>query len=88
MTAKEGWCYTLNINPPQADLDYSNAMKNPVTALTTYVRESVAELYKVTWPTREETKNYTLLVLGLSIFVAIFFSALDLQLNKLLEFIL
>jgi len=63
-------------------------MINPITKLTAYVRESVAELYKVTWPTRQETKNYTLLVLGLSIFVAVFFSALDLQLNKLLEFIL
>lgn len=60
-------------------------MKNPVTTLTAYIRESVAELYKVTWPTREQTKNYTLLVLGLSVAIAIFFSVLDLGFNNIIE---
>lgn len=60
-------------------------MKNPVTTLTAYIRESVAELYKVTWPTREQTKNYTLLVLGLSVAIAVFFSVLDLGFNNVIE---
>ncbi|MEK7532603.1 MAG: preprotein translocase subunit SecE [Patescibacteria group bacterium] len=63
-------------------------MVNPIAKFTTYVRESVAELHKVTWPTREQTRNYTLLVLGLSVAIAIFFSVLDLGFNNLIEFII
>ena len=63
-------------------------MTNPVVQLTTYFKESVAELKKVSWPTREQTKNYTLLVIGLSVVVAIFFSVLDLGFNKIIEFII
>jgi len=64
------------------------SMTNPVVQLTTYFKESVAELKKVSWPTREQTKNYTLLVIGLSVVVAIFFSVLDLGFNKIIEFII
>lgn len=45
--------------------------------VTTYFRESVAELKKVTWPTRTETINHTLLVIGISIALAIFLGAID-----------
>ena len=63
-------------------------MGNPITKLTTYVKESVAELHKVTWPTREQTRNYTILVLGLSVAIAIFFSVMDLGFNNIIEFII
>lgn len=45
--------------------------------VTNYIQESVAEMKKVTWPTKKETYNYTLLVIGISIAVAIFLGALD-----------
>ncbi|MFA5023823.1 MAG: preprotein translocase subunit SecE [Patescibacteria group bacterium] len=45
--------------------------------LTNYVKESVAEMKKVTWPTKKETYNYTLLVIGISIGVALFLGLLD-----------
>jgi len=45
--------------------------------VTTYLRDSVAELKKVTWPTRTETINHTLLVVGISVALAIFLGALD-----------
>ncbi len=45
--------------------------------LTTYFKESVAELKKVTWPTKKETYNYTLLVIGISLGVALFLGLLD-----------
>lgn len=32
---------------------------------------------KVTWPTKKETYNYTLLVIGISIAVALFLGLLD-----------
>ncbi|MFC1598984.1 preprotein translocase subunit SecE [Patescibacteria group bacterium] len=34
-----------------------------VNKLVQYIKESIAELKKVTWPTRKETINYTLLVI-------------------------
>lgn len=63
-------------------------MVNPITKLTAYVRESVAELHKVTWPTREQTRNYTLLVVGLSVAIAVFFSVLDLGFNNVIELLI
>lgn len=63
-------------------------MVNPVTKLTAYVQESVAELHKVTWPTRDQTRNYTLLVIGLSVAIAVFFSVLDLGFNNVIELLI
>jgi len=45
--------------------------------LTNYLQESIAEMKKVTWPTKKETYNYTLLVIGISIAVALFLGLLD-----------
>ncbi len=45
--------------------------------LTNYIKGSVEEMKKVTWPTKKETKNFTLLVIGISVGVAIFLGALD-----------
>jgi len=45
--------------------------------ITNYIKESIAEMKKVTWPTKKETRNYTLLVIGISIGVALFLGLLD-----------
>jgi len=50
-----------------------------------YLKESVEELKKVTWPTKKETYDYTLLVISISIAVALFLGSLDFIFNKLLE---
>ena len=42
-----------------------------------YLVGSVAEMRKVTWPTKEQTINYSLVVIGLSVFTAVFFAILD-----------
>jgi preprotein translocase SecE subunit len=42
-----------------------------------YFHETRAELRKVTWPTREETKNLTLIIVGATIAMAIFLGTLD-----------
>jgi len=61
---------------------------NVIKLTRDYFRGSVAELRKVTWPTKEQTKNYTILVIGLSVAVAIFFSILDLGFSKIIETII
>ena len=53
-----------------------------------YVRESRDELRKVIWPTRSETVRHTLLVIGISVFVAIFLGIADWFFSKGLEYII
>jgi len=55
---------------------------NPVKAVVTYVRSSVAELKKVTWPGRDTTFRYSLLVIVVTIAVAAFFATLDFGFSK------
>lgn len=45
--------------------------------LINYIKASAEEMKKVTWPTKKETINYTLLVIGISAGVAIFLGTLD-----------
>ncbi|MBD3359647.1 MAG: preprotein translocase subunit SecE [Candidatus Buchananbacteria bacterium] len=45
--------------------------------LIQYIKDSITELKKVTWPTKKETTNYTLLVIGISLAVAAFIGIID-----------
>jgi len=56
--------------------------------LTSYIRESIAEMKKVTWPTKKETYNYTLLVIGISVGVALFLGILDYIFTEGFQFII
>ncbi len=50
-----------------------------------YFREAREELRKVAWPTWLETRNNTLLVLGISIFVAVFLGVADIGFSALFK---
>ena len=50
---------------------------NIITSAKNYFIGSYAEMRKVTWPTKQQTINYSLLVIGLSVGMAIFFAVLD-----------
>jgi len=56
--------------------------------LTNYIRESRIELKKVVWPSKKQTKNHTLLVIGISVAVALFLGAADFLLNQILELVI
>lgn len=58
---------------------------NPVTL---YIQTSIAELRKVTWPTRRETAMHALLVVGITLGVAAVFTGVDALLSKGLEALL
>jgi preprotein translocase subunit SecE len=45
--------------------------------LLNYIKESYAEMKKVTWPTKKETYRYTVLVIGISVATAAFLGLLD-----------
>lgn len=42
-----------------------------------FVLEAKAELLKVNWPSKKQTINYTLTVIGVSVVVALFLGSLD-----------
>ncbi len=59
-------------------------MGNPFTR---YIYESYVELRKVTWPTRQQTWQLTLVVIAMSAFVAILLGLFDLGLTKLIGYL-
>ena len=56
--------------------------------LIQYIKDSKTELKKVVWPTKKQTTNYTLVVIGFSLGVAAFLGIIDFGLNKLIELLL
>lgn len=48
-----------------------------VNKITQFVKEAKIELEKVNWPSRKQTTNYTLIVIGISIALSIFLGGLD-----------
>jgi len=53
--------------------------------LISFLKEARAELVKVTWPTRKELMESTVLVIVSVIAVSIFIGAVDFVFNKLLQ---
>ena len=56
--------------------------------LITYIKESYAEMKKVSWPTKKETYSYTLMVIGVSLATAAFLGLLDAIFNFGFKFII
>ena len=56
--------------------------------LIQYIKDSKTELKKVVWPSKKQTINHTLLVIGFSLGVAAFLGVVDFGLNKLVELII
>jgi len=52
-----------------------------------YIEESIAELKKVTWPTREQVRNLTVLVFVVSAAVGVYIAFFDQMWTAVLRFI-
>ena len=52
-----------------------------------FVGESYSELKKVTWPTREHTRNLTVLVFVISAIVGAYIGFFDVLFGEVLEFV-
>nr|AQS29925.1 hypothetical protein [uncultured bacterium] len=61
---------------------------NILARLVNYLKASQLELKKVIWPSKKETTNHTLMVIGISLGVAAFLGAVDYILTLLLEIII
>lgn len=57
-------------------------------AISRYVRETVGELRKVSWPSRQEAINLTIIVLVVMIIMSIFLWLVDLGGSGLLDLII
>lgn len=55
------------------------------TSLKNYLVQSYAEARKVTWPTHNQTINYSILVVGLCVGFGIFFSLLDYGFSRIIS---
>jgi preprotein translocase subunit SecE len=55
---------------------------------TTYLREVVREIKKVSWPSREQTQNMTLLVIVASLIVGLYIGILDYIFQRIITAIL
>jgi len=53
-----------------------------------FIREVVAEFRKVTWPSRQELINSTVVVITVTVVVALFLGAVDVVLARVVERIL
>jgi len=55
-----------------------------INKIVAYVKASRQELKKVSWPTRQETINHTLLVIGISLGLALFLGILDYAFSEII----
>lgn len=54
-------------------------------SFTTYIKETIAELKLVRWPTRKETINLTVIVIAISVLVGAYVGGLDFVFANLLK---
>lgn len=60
---------------------FTQYFANFMNKLSTYIKASYEEMKKVTWPSKKETTNYTILVIIFSLAVALFLGLLDYLFN-------
>ena len=53
-----------------------------------FFRETIAELRRVVWPTREQATRLTILVIAVSISVGIILGAMDMLFGRLFRFLI
>lgn len=53
-----------------------------------FIREVKVELASVKWPSRQETAKLTAMVIGVSLFVALYIGGLDLAFTSLIQSII
>jgi preprotein translocase subunit SecE len=59
-----------------------------IKKITTYLSDVKAEMSKVSWPTKEELRDSTVIVIVLSVILAIFVFMVDTGLSNILKLIL
>ncbi|MBD7907544.1 preprotein translocase subunit SecE [Sporosarcina gallistercoris] len=53
--------------------------------ITSFFKNVVTEMRKVSWPKRKELTRYTIVVIGTVVFMAVYFGLVDLGLSRVME---
>jgi len=59
-------------------------LKNIFNKINNFIKEAIAELKKVIWPTKKDLKNSTIVVISTIIIVSIFIGLVDIFFTKTL----
>jgi preprotein translocase subunit SecE len=62
-----------------------NNIREKIRAIMTYVREAKEELKKVTWPSRDEVTNFTIVVVVTLLVISFFLWGVDSGLMYLIQ---
>lgn len=58
-------------------------------SITSYIKETKGEMKHVNWPTRKQAISFTIIVIGMSLFVAFYLGLADFVFGELLrEFVI
>ena len=68
--------------------DSKKGARKKQNAIQRYFKETIGELRKVTWPTRKEATNLTIVVIIVTLTMSILLGFLDFIYTKLFAFIL
>jgi preprotein translocase subunit SecE len=60
-------------------------MKNPIRSTRIFIGEMVGELQKATWPTRQELRDSTIVVIAAVLLLGLFTSISDFSLLKVVD---
>lgn len=63
-------------------------LKNNFNKIINFIKEAIAELKKVIWPTKKELKNSTIVVIFTIIVASIFIGLTDMFFTKILTLIM
>jgi preprotein translocase subunit SecE len=55
-------------------------------SVISYIKETIAELKLVRWPTKKETLNLTIIVIAISVLVGAYVGGLDFLFTNILKF--
>ncbi|HPS40497.1 MAG TPA: preprotein translocase subunit SecE [Candidatus Woesebacteria bacterium] len=58
------------------------------TKIKKYFKEVITELKQTTWPSKDATKNMTLLVIVVAILLALYLGGIDFFLQKIMEILI
>ena len=73
----------LDDSDQKAKKSAEGTSRNPFVFVWTYLRQVVAEMRKVIWPSRKEMVNYTIVVLVFLVFMVALIGAAEIGLAKL-----
>lgn len=63
-------------------------IKKAILSVQTYFHGAFSEMKKVVWPTKKQTTQYSLAVVIMSVFIAVFFGILDFFFSELLSILI